>query len=172
MTSLSTELELPAGDPLDLIEQIVAAHEWPYDRQSAGELTVFVAGNWAEYNLHFAFNGPRSATDFGGLQMVCAFDWRLPPGTLKPTYELLSKINGQLWLGHFDLVEDEALLMYRHSVLKTEGQTATLAECENLIEIAITECERFFPAFNFVVWGGKTPDQAIEMAMFDTVGEA
>ncbi len=172
MTYLSAERELPAGDPLDLIEQIVAAHEWPYDRQSAGELTVFVAGNWAEYNLHFAWNGPRSASDFGGLQLVCAFDVRIPKGSHTPTYELLSKINGQMWLGHFDLVEDEGLLMYRHGVLMCEGQTVTSTECENLIEIAITECERFFPAFQFVVWGGKKPDEALDMALLETVGEA
>lgn len=172
MASLISEHELPSGDPLDLIEQIVSAHEWPYDRQSEQELTVFVAGNWAEYNLHFAWNGPRSADDFGGLQVVSAFEGRVPKGSLAPVYELLAKINSQLWLGHFDLVAEEGLLMYRHGVLMGEGQIATAHECENLIEIAITECERFFPAFQFVLWGGKTPAEAMEAAMFETVGEA
>ncbi len=172
MTSLSSDRDLPSGDPLDLIEQIVSANEWPYDRQSEQELTVFVAGNWAEYNLHFAWNGPHSSTDFGGLQLVCAFEGRVPQGSKAPLYELMAKINAQMWLGHFDLVEDEGLLMYRHGVLICEGQTATALECENLIEIAITECERFFPAFQFVLWGGKTPAEAMEAALFETVGTA
>jgi len=41
-----------------------------------------------------------------------------------------------------------------------------------LIEIAITECERFYPAFQFVIWGGKSPAEAIAAAMLETVGEA
>ena len=172
MASLVSEHEVSAGDPLDLIEQIVSAHEWPYDRQNAQELTVFVAGNWAEYNLHFAWNGPRSAEDFGGLQVVCAFEGRVPAGSRVGIHELLARINSQMWLGHFDLVEDEGLLMYRHGVLVCEGQIASVPECENLIEIAITECERFFPAFQFVLWGGKSPAEAMEAALFETVGSA
>jgi len=104
--------------------------------------------------------------------VVCAFEGRVPKGSKAPLHELLAKINAQMWLGHFDLVEDEGLLMYRHGVLMCEGQTATALECENLIEIAITECERFFPAFQFVLWGGKTPAEAMEAALFETVGTA
>jgi hypothetical protein len=36
----------------------------------------------------------------------------------------------------------------------------------------LSECERFYPAFQFVVWGGKSPAQAIASAMIDPVGEA
>jgi hypothetical protein len=41
-----------------------------------------------------------------------------------------------------------------------------------MIDIAITECERFFPAFQLVLWGGKSPAEALQMAMLDCVGEA
>ena len=40
------------------------------------------------------------------------------------------------------------------------------------LETAIHECERFYPAFQFVVWGGRSPTDAVAMAMIDTVGEA
>ena len=42
----------------------------------------------------------------------------------------------------------------------------------DLVDIALSECERFYPAFQFVVWGGKSPAQAIASAMIDPVGEA
>ncbi|MGH6959444.1 MAG: YbjN domain-containing protein, partial [Dongiaceae bacterium] len=35
-----------------------------------------------------------------------------------------------------------------------------------------SECERFFPAFQFVLWGGKSPEEALAAAMLETVGEA
>ena len=41
-----------------------------------------------------------------------------------------------------------------------------------MVDIAITECERFYPAFQFVLWGGKTPADALEAAMLECRGEA
>jgi hypothetical protein len=41
-----------------------------------------------------------------------------------------------------------------------------------MVEIALTESERFYPSFQYVIWGGKTPDQAMTMAMLDPVGRA
>jgi hypothetical protein len=41
-----------------------------------------------------------------------------------------------------------------------------------MVDIAITECERFFPAFQFVLTGGKTPDEALTAAMLECAGEA
>ena len=171
MASLLVADGLETTCPLDIIEKIVTSNDWPYDRRSEEELTVFVAGSWAEYSLHFAWS--RDAMhDFGGLQFVCAFDGRLPDGAHAGIYKLLSLINAQMWLGHFDLAAEESLLMYRHGVLLPDNMQATLEQCENLIEIALTECDRYYQAFQFVVWGGKTPEEAIAAALFDTVGEA
>ena len=41
-----------------------------------------------------------------------------------------------------------------------------------MVDIAISECERFFPAFQFVLWGGKPPAEALQAAMLECVGEA
>ena len=41
-----------------------------------------------------------------------------------------------------------------------------------MVDIAITECERFYPAFQFVLWGGKSPKDALDAAMLECVGEA
>ena len=37
---------------------------------------------------------------------------------------------------------------------------------------AIHVCERYYPAFQFVVWAGKSAAEAMSAAMFDTEGEA
>jgi len=37
---------------------------------------------------------------------------------------------------------------------------------------AIQACERYYPAFQFVVWAGKSAAEAMSAAMFDTEGEA
>ena len=46
--------------------------------------------------------------------------------------------------------------VYRHAVLLRGAPGASAESLEDMIDIAITECERFFPAFQFVLWGGKS----------------
>ena len=49
---------------------------------------------------------------------------------------------------------------------------ASAESLEDMVDIALTECERFFPAFQFVLWGGKTPQEALAAAMLECAGEA
>jgi hypothetical protein len=37
---------------------------------------------------------------------------------------------------------------------------------------AVSATERFVPAFNFLIWAGKSPRDALEAVMFETHGEA
>jgi hypothetical protein len=41
-----------------------------------------------------------------------------------------------------------------------------------MLEGALHACERYYPALQFVIWAGKTAAEAMDAAMFDTVGEA
>ena len=42
----------------------------------------------------------------------------------------------------------------------------------SMVETAIDECERFYPVFQFVLWGGKSPAEAISASLIETRGEA
>ena len=60
-----------------------------------------------------------------------------------------------------------------HGQVLLRGAPGASAESlEDMMDIALTECERFFPAFQFVLWGGKAPGEALQAAMLDCVGEA
>ena len=52
------------------------------------------------------------------------------------------------------------------------GLPSSLEQVEDFLETAIDECERFYPAFQYVLWGGKDAGEAIAAAMIETVGEA
>ena len=41
-----------------------------------------------------------------------------------------------------------------------------------VIAAAVSAADRFMPAFNFLVWAGKSPREAIDAVMFETHGEA
>jgi hypothetical protein len=147
MTSVSIAEPTPfSGNPIDLVEEIVIANDWAHDRASEEELCA----------LHFS----------------CGFDMKVSKGRRSAVYELLALANEKLWLGHFDLSAEENSPAFRHAVLLRGISAASAEQVEDLVDIALSECERFYPAFQFVVWGGKSPSQAIASAMIDPVGEA
>ena len=62
--------------------------------------------------------------------------------------------------------------MFRHALPLRGLRGPTTEQMEDLVESAIIECERFYPAFQYVIWGGKEAGEAIDAAMIDTIGEA
>ncbi|MEK9723418.1 MAG: YbjN domain-containing protein [Rhodospirillaceae bacterium] len=167
MTSLSTAREAVAHHPIDIVEQLVEFNEWTFDRRNNEEMAVQVPGSWCDYSLYFAWNEEMEAIHF-----TCAFDMRVAEDQMARVFELLALVNEKLWLGHFSIWADEGLPMFRATLALRGQQGLTVEQTEDLVETALTECERFFPAFQYVIWGGKTATDAIEAAMIDTVGEA
>jgi hypothetical protein len=86
--------------------------------------------------------------------------------------QLISSANEQLWVGHFDLWTSENVVMFRHALLLAGGAEPTHGQCEILLKAAVDACERYYQAFQFVLWAGKTAKEAIEGVLFVTEGEA
>jgi hypothetical protein len=156
----------PGCNPIDLVEQVADGREWAFDRRSEAEMAVEIPGQWCDYGLYFAWSEELSAMHFS-----CAFDVRVPSTARAQIYELLAHLNQKLWLGHFALWMEEGVPMFRHTLQMPDGLSSRPA-VEELIELAIAECERFYPAFQFVIWGGKSAQDAIQAAMFETMGQA
>jgi hypothetical protein len=53
-----------------------------------------------------------------------------------------------------------------------ENDNLSFEQAESIAEAALEECERFYPVFQFVLWGGKSPGEAISAALIETAGEA
>ncbi len=157
----------PALNPLDIVEQFATANDWAFDRRSDDELAAEVPGRWCNYSLYFAWR-----EDMGAMHFTCAFDMKVPDLKRLPIYELLGLVNEKLWLGHFGLWEDESVPMFRHTSLLRGTPGAAPEQVEDLVDIAVAECERFYPAFQFVIWGGKSPRDAMAASLLETVGEA
>jgi hypothetical protein len=156
-----------AANPLDILEQIIAANEWAFERRSDGEMAAEAPGKWCDYGLHFSWSHEISAMSF-----TCAFDLKVPAEARDKLYELLALANDRLWIGHFGIEVEDGVPVFRHSVLLRGSPSASAESLEDMVDIAITECERFFPAFQFVLWGGKSPADALAASMLDCVGEA
>ena len=167
MTLASPSRRSLAVNPLDVVEQVMNANHWSSNRRDDQELTAQVPGRWCDYSLFFAWN-----EDVDAIHFTCAFDVRVPTRRLGPVYELLALINERLWLGHFGMWSEEGLPLFRHSLPLRGGGGPSVEQMEDLLDTGIRECERFYPAFQYVIWGGKTAGEAVEVAMVETVGEA
>ncbi|MGH6932099.1 MAG: YbjN domain-containing protein [Dongiaceae bacterium] len=167
MSALSCHRPGDQANPIDLLEELAAANGWRGERTADHEMAVALNGNWCDYRMLFAWNA-----ELGSVYFSCLFDLRIPARKRPAALELLALINERLWLGHFELCGDDLVPMYRHTLLVRGPGGASVEQLEELVDIAQTECERFYPAFQFVLWGGHGPRAALDAAMLETVGEA
>ncbi len=153
-------------NPIDLVEQVAHVHDWACDRTADDEVTLIVAGSWTDYHVSLNWRD-----DLEALHLACAFDFKVPENRLPEVYRLIAQINEQLWLGHFDLWTQEGLIMFRQGLM-LNGALATPGQCEAMLKAALEACERYYQAFQFVVWAGKDSREALVSTMFHTEGQA
>ncbi|WP_114394285.1 YbjN domain-containing protein [Oleisolibacter albus] len=167
MTAVTVETATSTHNPLDMLEEIVVANEWAFERSSDEEMIVEINGRWCDYRLFFLWQ-----TEVSAMQFSCQFDMKVPAARRAQVNELLAEVNAKMWLGHFDVDPDECTPMFRQTTLLRGARAASVEQLEDLVDIALSECERYYPAFQFVIWGGKTAQEAVTAAILDTVGEA
>ncbi|HTS42240.1 MAG TPA: YbjN domain-containing protein [Xanthobacteraceae bacterium] len=165
--SLTSFIEESRYDPLDVVERVAAAHHWSFERTGDDEITIVVGGRWTDYHISFTWMHGIEA-----LHLACAFDFRVPERRRAEIQQLISFINEQLWVGHFDLWVADGMVMYRHALVLAGGMEVSSLQCEALLTAALEACERYFPGFQFVVWAGKSAREALDATMFETSGQA
>ena len=156
-----------AEHPLDIVERLASMRDWTFDRAELDEMSVAVSGRWAEYQVAFTW-----IDNVEALHVACAFDLKVPDRRRNEVMQLISLANEQLWVGHFDYWSSEDAIMFRHALLLAGGAEPTHGQCEILLKKAVEACERYFQAFQFVLWAGRTAKEAIEGVLFVTEGEA
>jgi hypothetical protein len=166
MPPLQLDLD-PSENPLDIIERIAARNRWPFDRDEEDEISISVAGGWSEYNIAFTW-----LAEMEVLHVACAFHLYVPAARLLELVTLVSLINEQLWIGHFDIWPDDGVIMFRHAILLAGGAELNGDQCQTVLASAVRACERYYQAFQFVVWAGKTAPEAIGTVMLETQGRA
>ena len=157
----------PGTNPLDVVEQLAVGNNWPFERASEDEISFIVTGRWTNYQVSFTW-----MSEIEALHLACAFDMRVPAQRLASVQQLVALINEQLWIGHFDIWMQNGVVMFRHALLLAGGVSASGQQCEAALNNALDASERYFPAFQFVVWAGKSAREAMDAALFETSGQA
>ena len=119
------------------------------------------------YRLYFSWSEQVKAINF-----TVTFDIKFPESKSKTAYELLALINEKLWIGHFDITSKNGIPAYRHTVLKPYGNEILYNQLEDLVDIGIYECEKYYPAFHIILFEDNNPQEALKLSLIDTVGRA
>ncbi|MDP3175472.1 YbjN domain-containing protein [Phenylobacterium sp.] len=164
--TLSDESVLMANDPLEVVEHVLTAENLAFDRTEDGDLAFNLSGDWKDYELWFAWRPEGDC-----LQLCLSLDLEVTRERRTAAAELIAAINPRVWLGHFELWDDGEII-FRHGMALMTGEQPSLAQAAAMIDLAMEGADRFYPAFDFLVQGGKSPEEAIAACMFETVGEA
>lgn len=156
-----------AEHPVDVVERLASMHDWSFDRDGQDEISISVEGKLSNYHVAFTW-----LSDLEALHVGCAFDLKVPERRRGAILQLVSLLNEHLWIGHFDLWTGEDVVMFRHSLLMTGGADPDGRQCEAILKLAVTACDQYYQAFQFVLWAGKSAREALDSVMFETEGEA
>ena len=154
-------------NPIDVVEEVIYSKKWTFSRADDYELVAEIASKWCQYRFYFTWSEQIRA-----ISLTVTFDLKFPHAKIKDAQELLALINEKLWIGHFDITSKNGIPAYRHTVLSFPEDEVLHYQLENLVDIAIYECEKFYPAFQLVLFEDSDPGKALAISTFDTIGVA
>ena len=154
-------------NPIDIIEDVIHQKKWNFSRAADHELVAEIASHWCAYILYFTWSENINALSFS-----ITFDIKFPETKLNRAYELLGLINENLWIGHFDITSKNGIPAFRHTFLSNNSTETLHKKFEDLVDIGIYECEKFYPSFQQVLFDDIPPKEAIKFSNFEVIGRA
>ena len=154
-------------DPIDIVEHLAEFHDWEFDRIGEDQIAMSVQGQWRTYSLTLAW-APHDET----LRLICTFEMEPPQDRLPALFETLNYANDQCWLGAFTYWAEPKLMVYRYALSLQGSQAAGSEQIDRIIDSAVNNAERFYPAFQLVCWGNRSPADAMQVAIAEAFGRA
>jgi hypothetical protein len=155
-------------DALELVESCLTEAGWDFQRDEDDESLQCIAGSkWGDMGGMFANRAEPPALHFS-----ITLDVKPTETRRLAIAELVMMANERLWLGHFDYWADEGVIIFRHALPMLDRVEPDSGEIRAVMAAGLDAVNMFVPAFNFVIWAGKTPREALEAALFETAGEA
>ena len=153
--------------PIDIVEHLAQHNEWDFDRIGDDQIAMAVEGQWRTYSITLAWSGFDET-----LRMICTFDMDPPADKMPALYNILNDVNDRCWAGAFTYWGEQRLMVYRYGLVLAGGQDASAEQIDTMIGAAVVSAERYYPAFQLVVWGDQEPAEALQVAIAEAYGRA
>ena len=161
------DIENIALNPIDIVEEVIYEKNWSFSRADDYELVADIDSKWCQYRLYFTWSENIRAISF-----TITFDLKYPQSKLIKAYELIGLINEKLWLGHFDITSKNGIPAFRHTILSDSDSDFLHKKLENLVDISIYECEKYYPSFQQTLFHDIEPLESLEFTNFEVIGSA
>ena len=153
--------------PLNTFERIATAEHYDFERVGPDELHIAMHGLWCDHNISLIWK-----TDIVQVDLYLIFEGRTPGGRSDNICRLLTLLNERLGSGHFDFWDKDSALVYRNSINLAGGAKLQIEQAMALLAGALDAGERGYPACQYVVWAGKTPEDAVNATLMDIAGQS
>lgn len=153
--------------PIDIVETLACNNAWEFDRIADDQIAMVVEGLWRTYSITLAWSGYDET-----LGLICSFDLDPPEASLPALYELLNAINDQCWAGSFTYWAEQKMMVYRYGLMLSGAADPSPQQIDTMIGSAVFNAERYYPALQLLIWGDKTPQQALQVAIAQAYGHA
>ncbi|MFD2740152.1 YbjN domain-containing protein [Sulfitobacter aestuarii] len=153
--------------PIDIVETLAAHHDWEFDRIADDQIAMAVEGQWRTYSITLAWSAKDET-----LRLICTYEMEPPAETMPGLLELLNLVNDQCWVGGFSFWAEEKLMVYRYGLVLAGGQDASPEQIDTMIGAAVMSAERYYPALQLLAWGGRSPRDALQVAIAEAYGRA
>lgn len=153
--------------PIDIVENLASHRDWEFDRIGDDQIAMAVEAQWRTYSLTLAWSDYDET-----LRMVCSFEMEPPEDKLPKLYELINKMNDQCWTGAFTYWPEQKLMIFRYGLILSGDQVASPEQIDTMIDTAVSSAERYYPAIQLMVWGDRSPEDAMQVAIAEAYGRA
>jgi len=132
-------------------------HDWCFEElEDEGYIRTTVQGENARFRMVLGARGD-------GPTFLCfaLYDFSVPKERRESVCALINLVNYTILLGCFEMDQEDGELRYRLT-FPLDGVEIADRQIERSVVVAAMMADRFYPAFMALLYGGRSPDQALD----------
>ncbi len=154
-------------NPIDYIEEYVYKLDADLFRDSANNLTLIYRGQWRSYSVVFKWDEQNKI-----ISVSSYFDITKKEKINKNIYSLVSIVNEKINLGYFHYCSKLETVFFKYQVSFKGVDYLTEEQIEDILNVVINECDKYFPAFYLFFFKKQDPKYALSASLIETYGKA
>jgi len=168
MMTVPFELSHDDNNPVNMVEEFVQSKGWAFSRHDECTLNIGLPGQKTKFDVSLEWQ-----EEFSALLIACSLPLEISEVNHEMAVQALEKINQNLWLGHFDLSNQNKFPTFRHTLLLRMIPAGIAVDLvADILDIAAAECNRFYTTFQLAQAGDVRLHDDLSAAVFETIGEA
>ncbi len=157
----------PFCNPIDYIEEQVYKLDVDFFRYSPNHLNLNYRGQWRNYSVVFIWDEQNKI-----ISVSSHFDITKKEKINKNIYSLVSIVNEKINLGYFHYCSKLDTVFFKYHVSVKGFDYLTEEQIQDILNVVIDECDKYFPAFYLFFFKKQDPKYALSASLIETNGEA